>query len=67
MPSPPEYPPCPIDNCPHLAAMHDEDGRCCFDDCKCGKKYQVTFSAWYLANIALTLATHRQRRRKPWL
>lgn len=31
------------------------------------REYQVTLVAWYLANIALLLAIHRQHHQHPWL
>jgi len=31
------------------------------------REYTVTFAAWYLFNVAMVLAMHRARRRRPWL
>jgi hypothetical protein len=32
-----------------------------------GREYQVTFVAWYLANVALLLAIHRKNHPHPLL
>jgi hypothetical protein len=31
------------------------------------RDYQVTLAAWFLCAVVTTLATHRERRRRPWL